>query len=92
MEHLKIIQNGWKRQIDCESGIYFNDGERKIDIVMAFEDSEDEDDNAEETTDGTESKSPGSRVPSFAEGGRSPRLLPSPRLLNSPSVHNFYNK
>ena len=41
MEYSIISQNAWKNSItDADPGTFFNDGQRKIDMVLAYEDSE----------------------------------------------------
>ena len=41
MEYSIISQNAWKNAInDADQGTFFNDGQRKIDMVLAYEDSD----------------------------------------------------
>ena len=42
MEYLTIIQNGWQKESrEADKDVYFDDGERKIDMVLAYEDEDD---------------------------------------------------
>ena len=51
MEFQTILQNGWQvENRTADSGVYFRDGERKIDMVLAFED-QDEESFSEENSD-----------------------------------------
>ena len=51
MEIQTILQNGWQvENRSADSGVYFRDGERKIDMVLAFED-QDEESFSEENSD-----------------------------------------
>ena len=46
-----LLQNGWQiENRSADSGVYFRDGERKIDMVLAFED-QDEESFSEENSD-----------------------------------------
>ena len=44
MEYSIIAQNAWKNVFnEPDSGTLFNDGQRKIDMVLAYEDPDDND-------------------------------------------------
>ena len=50
MEIAIIVQNGWKNEgfNKADSGAYFQDKVRKIDMVLAYEDSDEEESDSEE--------------------------------------------